>query len=207
MSDRKTLSPPGLMSYLCGLALRIWTSFWRREDSDGMDMWNAPMVQSRQPLTYRLMESVGLGGPRWHGNSWQRGIAESESSRSSTLMIDIPGDLMWDLLCVQQASYLEGGPLVWILHLYLYVNQKSDYDIWYDMICWQCFIHIFQRAITQERGIILIRKKKKKKNTCQLFFLWEIKIWNFKTLGCTVQNLCYASKIVQRKIAQNDKGP
>ena len=24
--------------YLCGLALRIWTSFWMREDSDGMDM-------------------------------------------------------------------------------------------------------------------------------------------------------------------------
>ena len=65
MSGRKTLSPPGPMSYLCGLALRIWTSFWRREDSDGMDMWNAPMVQSRQPLTYRLMGSVGLGGPKW----------------------------------------------------------------------------------------------------------------------------------------------
>ena len=46
MSGRKTLSPPGPMSYLCGLALRIWTSFWRREDSDGMDMWNAPVVQS-----------------------------------------------------------------------------------------------------------------------------------------------------------------
>ena len=29
-----------------------------------MDIWNAPTVQSRQPLTYRLMESVGLGGPR-----------------------------------------------------------------------------------------------------------------------------------------------
>ena len=115
MSDRKTLSPPGPMSYLCGLALRIWTSFWRREDSDGMDMWNAPMVQSRQPLTYRLMESVGLGSPRSHGNSWQRGIAESGSSRPSTLMIDIPGDLVWDLPCVQQASYLEGGPLVWML--------------------------------------------------------------------------------------------
>ena len=27
MSGRKTLSPPGPMSYLCGLALRIWTSF------------------------------------------------------------------------------------------------------------------------------------------------------------------------------------
>ena len=33
-------------------------------DFDGMDMWNAPVVQSRQPLTYRLMESVGLGGPK-----------------------------------------------------------------------------------------------------------------------------------------------
>ena len=78
---------------------------------DGMDMWNAPMVQSRQPLTYRLMESVGVRGRRWHGNSWQRRIAESRSSQPSTLMIDIPGDLVWDLPCVQQDSYLEGGPL------------------------------------------------------------------------------------------------
>ena len=92
-SGRKTLSPPGPMSYLCGLALRIWTSFWRREDSDGMDMWNAPMVQLRQPLTYRLMESMGLGGPKWHGSSWQRETAESGSSRLSTVMIDVPGDL------------------------------------------------------------------------------------------------------------------
>ena len=129
MSDCRTLSPPGPVSYLCGLALRIWTSFWRRDDTDGMDMWNAPIVQSKQPLTYRLMESVGLGGPRWHGNSWQRGIAESGSSRLSTLMIDIPGDLVWDLPCVQQASYLEGGPLMWMLPLYLHVNQKSDYDM------------------------------------------------------------------------------
>ena len=129
MSGHKTLSPPGPMIYLCGLALRIWTSFWRREDFDGMDMWNAPMVQSRQPLTYNLMESVGLGGPKWHGSSWQRGIAESGSSRPSTLMIDVPGDLVWDLPCVQQASYLEGGPLLWMLPLYLHVNQKSDYDM------------------------------------------------------------------------------
>ena len=133
MSCRKTLSPLGPMSYLCGLALGIWTSFWRREDSIGMDMWNAPMVQSRQPLTYRLMESVSLGGPKWHGSSWQRGIAESGSSRLSTLMIDVPGDLVWDLPCVQHASYLEGGPLMWMLPLYLHINQKSDYD---DMIWW-----------------------------------------------------------------------
>ena len=134
MSGHKTLSPPGPMSYLCGLALRIWTPFWRREDSDGMDMWKDPMVQSRLPLTYRLMESMGLRGPRRHGSSWQRGIAESGSSQLSTLMIDIPGDLVWDLPCVQQASYLEGGPLMWMLPPYLHVNQKSDYDIiwWYE---------------------------------------------------------------------------
>ena len=57
-----------------------------------------------------------------------RGIAESGSSRLSTLMIDIPGDLKWDLPCVQQASYLEGGPLMWMLPLYLHVNKKSDDD-------------------------------------------------------------------------------
>ena len=35
-----------------------------KESSAGMDMWNAPIVQSRQPLTYRLTERVGLGGLR-----------------------------------------------------------------------------------------------------------------------------------------------
>ena len=88
MSSHKTLSAPNPMSYLRGLVLKIWNSFWRREGSAGMDMWNTPMVQSRQPLTYRLMESMGLGGPRWHGSSWQRGIAESGSSWLLTPMID-----------------------------------------------------------------------------------------------------------------------
>ena len=110
-------------------------------------VWNAPVVQLRQPLTYRLMESVGLGGPKWHGSSWQRGIAESGSSRLSTLMIDVPGDLVWDLPCVQQASYLEGGPLIWMLPLYLHVNKKSDYDM---MIWWRCCIVIVKRAIHLE---------------------------------------------------------
>ena len=27
---------------------------------------------------------------------------------------------------MQQASYLEGGPLMWMLPLYLHVDQKSD---------------------------------------------------------------------------------
>ena len=131
MAGRKTLTPPGPVNYFRGLAVRIWTLFWRREGSAGMDMWNAPMVQSRQPFAYRLRESVGLEGPRWHGSSWQWGTAESGSSRLqtvSTLMIEICGDLVWDLPCVQQASYLEGGPLMWMLPLYLHVNQKSDYD-------------------------------------------------------------------------------
>ena len=127
MSGHKT-SPPGPMNYLPGLALRIWTSFWRREGSAGMDMWNAPKVQSRQPFTYRLKESMGLGGPRWHGSSWQRGIAENGSSRLSTLMIEICGDLVWDLPCVQQASYLEEGPLMWMLPLHLHVNQQEGHD-------------------------------------------------------------------------------
>ena len=128
MSSSKTLSPSGPVSYLYGLALRIWTSFWRREGSAGMDMWNAPIVQSRQPLTYRLMENVGVGGPRWHGSSWQRVIAESGSSPLSTLMLDIPRDLAWDQPCMQQASYLERGPLMWMLPLYLHFNKKSNDD-------------------------------------------------------------------------------
>ena len=106
------------VSYLHGLALGIRTSFWRRENSAGMEMWKAPVVQSRQPVTYRLMETVGLR-PKM---TWKQ-LTESGSSRLSILTIDIPGDLVWDLPCVQQASYLEGGPL------YLHVNQKSyDYD-------------------------------------------------------------------------------
>ena len=52
----------------------------------------------------RLRDSVGLGGPRWHGNSWQRGIAENGSSRLSTLMIDIPGDLI---------CYVCSKPAIW----------------------------------------------------------------------------------------------
>ena len=135
MSDRKTLSPPGPMRYLCGLALRIWTSFWRREDSDGMDIWNAPMVQSRQPLTYRLTESVGLGGPRWHGNSWKRGIAESGSSLPSALMIDIPADLVLDLPCMQQSSYLEGAHWCGCCPCTCTLIKNPIMIWWYDINC------------------------------------------------------------------------
>ena len=53
------------------------------------------------------------------------GFHSLESSQLSTLMIETPGDLVRDLPCMQQASCLEGGPLLWI---YLHVNQKSDDD-------------------------------------------------------------------------------
>ena len=43
-------------------------------------------------------------------------------------MIDIPGDLVWDLPYMEQASYLEGGPLMSMLPLYLHVNKKSVVD-------------------------------------------------------------------------------
>ena len=88
MSSLKTSLPPDPMSYLRSLVLRIWTSFWRREGSAGMDMLKAPMVQSRKPLTYRLMESVGLGGPRWR-SSWQRDCREWKLSSIAPIYLSI----------------------------------------------------------------------------------------------------------------------
>ena len=53
---------------------------------------------------------------------------ECGEGKLSTLMIDITGDLVRDLPCMQQGSYPEGGPLMWMLPLYLHVNKKSEYD-------------------------------------------------------------------------------
>ena len=114
----------GVMALWDSISVYIGLS-WRREGCAGMGMWNAPTVQSRQPLTYGLMENVGLRGPRWLGGSWQRGTAENGSSQLSTLMTETPGDLV---PCRQQESYLEGGPLMGILPLYLHVNKKSEDD-------------------------------------------------------------------------------
>ena len=52
----------------------------------------------------------------------------SGSSRQLTLKKGAPGDQVRDLLCVQLASYLEGGPLMWMMQLHLHVNQKL-YDM------------------------------------------------------------------------------
>ena len=61
------------------------------------------------------------------------------------------GDQVWELLCVQLASYLKGDPLMWMMSLHLHVNQKSDYDYEADMkpnkasLDINSFSHIFNR--------------------------------------------------------------
>ena len=101
----------------------------------------------------------------WHTGWWKAWAWEAQNdmeaadreglqrveARLSTLMIDVPGDLVWDLPCVQQASYLEGGPLMWMLPLYLHVNKKSDYD--YPSLIWSyendsfVFCHLLKNGI------------------------------------------------------------
>ena len=53
-------------------------------------------------------------------------------------------------------------------------------------------ILFFQRAIIQERGIILSKNK-----YVPATLSWGIHIRNFKTVACTVLKLCYASKRVR----------
>ena len=50
----------------------------------------------------------------------------SGSSRQLTLKKGAPGDQMYDLLCMQLASYLKRGPPMCMMPLHVY--QKSDYD-------------------------------------------------------------------------------
>ena len=66
----------------------------------------------------------------WKAWAWeaQNDMEAADREGLQRVEADVPGDLVWDLPCVQQASYLEGGPLMWMLPLYLHVNQKSDYD-------------------------------------------------------------------------------
>ena len=97
-----------------------------REGFAGLGMWRVRVVQSEHHMICRLTAGGGQGGPSKHGRNWQRKTAVSGSSPQLTLKKGAPGDQVWDLLCVQLASYLERGPLMWMMHLH--VNQKSDYD-------------------------------------------------------------------------------
>ena len=90
MSGRKTLSQPGPLNYLRGLALRSGPHS-EGEKAPLVWTWNAPMVQ----LTAFHIQVEGKPGPGRPKMAWKQ-LAErdcSGSSRLSTLMIEICGDL------------------------------------------------------------------------------------------------------------------
>ena len=100
-----------------GFATIRW--FGHVERSSGAD--------SEQHVIYRLMAGPKLTWKKLMKNDclgWWRMTAVSGSLRQLTLKKGTPGDQVWDLLCVQLASYLEAGPLMWIMPLHLNVKQK-----------------------------------------------------------------------------------
>ena len=79
------------------------------------------MVQSEQHVVYRLM----AGGPKL---TWKKPM-EKDCSEWKLKTVDPQERSTWRLLCVQLANYLEGSPLMWMIPLYLHVNQKSNYEM------------------------------------------------------------------------------
>ena len=73
---------------------------------------------------------------------------------------------------MQLASYMEGGPLMWMMPLHLHVNQKSDYD---DDDCLTLSfmnIHAIKTPPTMTNYINkLSRYTKNKEVTCQVHYL------------------------------------
>ena len=67
----------------------------------------------------------GKHGPGRPKMTWKQ-LTKRDHIEWKLWAIDTLGDLVRDLSCVQQASFLEGGPLMWMLSLYLHVYQKSD---------------------------------------------------------------------------------
>ena len=88
------------------------------------------MVQSRQLSPHRLMESMGLTD--------REGLQRVEAIG----YID-PHDRHTWRSGVRFA--LEGGPLMWMLPLYLHVNKKSDDDDEFD-VSKNCWMHILNRV-------------------------------------------------------------
>ena len=115
-----------------------------------------PMVWTCGTLKWCNQDSL------WHTGWWKAWAWEAQNDKEAADREELQrvealgyqpswsGDLVWDLPCVQQASYLEGSPLMWMLPLYLHVNQKSDYDYiwWFHKCCgWKftatcCWEHV-----------------------------------------------------------------
>ena len=56
---------------------------------------------------------------------------------------------------MQLASYLERGPLMWMMPLHLHVNQKSDYDIMMIMKTNYCIMQV--KSIAEEEHSEILR--------------------------------------------------
>ena len=82
-----------------------------------MDMLNTPMLQSKQPLTYNLRESVGLGGPKMSCMQ----LIERDCREWKLSAIDPDDRHTWRSgvrFAMRAASELsEGGPLMWMFPL------------------------------------------------------------------------------------------
>ena len=80
-------------------------------------------------------QAGGGGGGGGGGREAQTYMEETDGERLPWVEVhdSLPSrkqhlEIRWDLLCVQLASYLEGGPLMWMMPLHLHVDQKSDND-------------------------------------------------------------------------------
>ena len=106
-------------------------------------------------------------------STWRSGVRSAQPSRQehleirceicSTLKTGAPGDQVWDLLCLQLASYLEEGPLMWMMPLHLHVNKKSDYDMMISI----------EISIWTSSGILYYSLKKPLEPLCKIS--WGIK--------------------------------
>ena len=158
------------------------------------DMWNTPTVQSRSHFTNRLSESVGLVGPRWHGSSWQRGIADEWKLSA----IDSHDRHIWRSgvrSAMRAARQLSGrGPTDVDVAPVLHVNQKSDYDMMIryfflfffsltkHTMCVHCFFKCQSTDIfLMSRknlccGYLLEKRRQGASNECpNISFCWEIR--------------------------------
>ena len=70
----------------------------------------------------------GPGRPKMTWKQLTERDCKSGSSWLSTLMIDIPGDLVWDLPCMQKDSYLEGAHWCGCCPCICLLIKKSDDD-------------------------------------------------------------------------------
>ena len=93
-----------------------------------MDTWNAPTARSRQPLIYRLMESVGL---RRHKMT-KKQLTKRDRRDWKLSAIDPHDRDTWRSgvrsAMRAECQLPERGPLLWVWPLYLHVNKKSDDD-------------------------------------------------------------------------------